>query len=137
MRESIPMLQESKIPRDALIGMLAAAPDITGSGTFGTKLHADGIAGMAGSLLEVDATVLDGVLSGTIESFLDSTAPFAVPSLVICADPASPDAVADPKLARHFADLMQYVGSSVLRLWRVGCYGRLRVSSNPTALTVR
>ena len=105
MRESIPMLQESKIPLDALVGMLAAAPDTTGTGTFGTRLHADGIASMAGSLLAVDATVLDGVLSGTIESFVDPTVPFAVPSLVVCADPANPDAVADPNLARHFADL--------------------------------
>ena len=105
MRQSIPMLQESKIPLDALIDMLAAAPDTTGSGTFGTKLHADGVASMAGSLLHADATVLDGVLSGTIEPFLDPTVPFAVPSLVICADPANPDAVADPNLARHFADL--------------------------------
>ncbi len=105
MRESIPTLQESKIPLEMLIGMLAAAPDTTGSGTFGSKLHADGIASMAGSLLGVDATVLDGVLSGTIEPFLDPTIPFGVPSLVVCADPANSDAVADPKLARHFADL--------------------------------
>ena len=91
------MLQEAKMPRDVLIGMLAAAPDTTGKETFGTRLHADAIAGMAGSLLAADATVLDGVLSGTIESFVDPKVPFAVPSLVICADPASPDAVADPE----------------------------------------
>ena len=105
MRESIPMLQESKIPLDALIGVLAAAPDTTGTGTFGTKLHPDGLASMAGSLLEVDATVLDPVLTGRIESFLDPTVPFGVPSLVVCADPAQPDAVADPELARHYAGL--------------------------------
>lgn len=105
MRESIPTLQESKIPLDTLIGMLAAAPDTTGTGTFGSRLHADGIASMAGSLLETDATVLDGVLSGTIEPFLDPTVPFAVPSLIVCADPVNSDAVADPNLARHYADL--------------------------------
>ncbi len=105
MRESIPLLQGSNIPLDELIGVLAAAPDTTGSGTFGTKLYADGIASMAGSLLEVDASVLDPVLSGRIESFLDPTVPFGVPSLIVCADPAKPDAVADPDLARHYAGL--------------------------------
>ena len=50
-------------------------------------------------------TVLDGVLSGTIEPFLDPTVPFAVPSLIVCADPVNSDAVADPNLARHYADL--------------------------------
>jgi alpha-beta hydrolase superfamily lysophospholipase len=45
------------------------------------------------------------VLTGTIRSFLDPRVPFAVPALIVCADPAKPDAVADPTLARHFADI--------------------------------
>jgi hypothetical protein len=60
---------------------------------------------MAGSLLAVDATVLDPVLDGQIRSFLDPDAPFLVPSLIVVADPVRPDAVADPILARHFADI--------------------------------
>ncbi len=105
MRQSIPMLQESKIPLDTLIGVLSAAPDTTGSATFGDKLHADGIATMAGSLLEADATVLDPVLNGTISAFLDPTIPFGVPSLILAADPSKPDAVASPAAAQHYVDI--------------------------------
>jgi pimeloyl-ACP methyl ester carboxylesterase len=105
MRQSIPMLQESKIPLETLVGVLSAAPDTTGTSTFGEKLHADAIATMAGSLLEADASVLDPVLTGTIEAFLDPAVPFGVPSLILCADPAKPDAVANPAAARHYADL--------------------------------
>jgi esterase len=105
MRQSIPMLQGANLPIETVIGVLSAAPDTTGASTFGEKLHADGIASMAGSLLQVDATVLDPVLTGTIEPFLDPTVPFGVPSLLIAADPAKPDAVADPTSARHYAGI--------------------------------
>lgn len=104
MRESVPRLQESGIALDALVDVLAAAPSATG-GTFGELLHPDGIRAMAGSLLAVDASVLDPVLSGSIRSFLDPDEPFHVPSLIVCADPGKPDAVADPGLAQHFADI--------------------------------
>jgi pimeloyl-ACP methyl ester carboxylesterase len=104
IRESAPQLQSSGITVDVLSGILAAAPTASG-GTFGELLHPDGIASMAGSLLTVDASVLDPVLTGTIRSFLDPDAPFQVPSLIVCADPSKPDAVADPALARHFADI--------------------------------
>jgi pimeloyl-ACP methyl ester carboxylesterase len=105
MRQSIPQLQESNIPLDALIGVLNSAPDTTGSSTFGEKLEADGVASMARSLMHVDATVLDPVLSASIEPFLDAQAPLAVPTLIVTADPAKPDAIADPNLARRFAEL--------------------------------
>lgn len=104
MRESIPQLQASGITRDVLVGILAAAPSATG-GTFGELLHADAIDQMAGSMLAVDASVLDPVLDGNIEAFLDPAQPFGVPSLIICADPSKPDAVADPRLAEAFAAL--------------------------------
>lgn len=104
MRESIPQLQASGIDVDTLVGILGAAPSATG-GTFGDILHPDGIEQMAESLLRTDASVLDPVLGGRIEAFLDSTTAFAVPSLVVCADPAKPDAVASPDLARAFADI--------------------------------
>ena len=104
MRQSIPALQESKIPLETLIGVLSASPDTTGTSTFGEKLHADGISTMAGSLLEADASVLDPVLSGTIEAFLDPALPFGVPSLILAADPSKPDAVANPAAARHYAE---------------------------------
>ena len=104
IRESAPQLQSSGITVDVLAGILAAAPNAAG-GTFGELLHPDGIGAMAGSLLTVDASVLDPVLTGTIRSFLDPDEPFHAPSLIVCADPAKPDAVADPALARHFADI--------------------------------
>ncbi len=104
IRQSAPQLQASGITVEVLSGILASAPTASG-GTFGELLHPDGIASMAGSLLSVDASVLDPVLTGTIRSFLDPDAPFESPSLIVCADPAKPDAVADPKLAEHFSTI--------------------------------
>ena len=60
---------------------------------------------MAASLLTVDASVLDPVMSGAIVSFLEADAPFQVPSLIVCADPSKPDAAADPSWAQHFVDI--------------------------------
>jgi esterase len=102
MRESIPRLQASDITAEALASILAAAPSASG-GTFGASLHPDGIEQMAKAILGVDASVLDPVLAGNIAAFVDPDVPFAVPSLVLCADPAQPDAVASPKLAQSFA----------------------------------
>jgi len=104
IRESAPQLQVSGITVEVLSGILAAAPTAAG-GTFGETLHPDGIAAMAGSLLSVDASVLDPVLTGTIRTFLDPAVSFASPSLIVCADPTKPDAVADPALAEHFASI--------------------------------
>ena len=109
MRQSIPQLQESKIPLDVLIGVLDAAPDTTGSSTFGEKLEVDGVAAMAQALMHVDASVLDPVLSGRIDPFLDAQVPLGVPTLILTADPSNPDAVADPRLARRFAELSENV----------------------------
>src|SRR5262245_22209245 len=64
MRQSIPQLQESKIPLDALVGVLNMAPDTTGTSTFGERLEADGVAAMARAVMQVDASVLDPVLTG-------------------------------------------------------------------------
>ena len=104
MRESVPKLQAAGVTLDVLVGILNAAPTASG-GTFGTLLHPDGVASMAGSLLAVDASVLDPVLQGDIGAFLDPDAPFGVPSLIVAADPSKPDAVADPALAQHYADI--------------------------------
>ena len=105
MRQAIPQLQESEMSLEALIGMLAATPDTNGAGTLGEVLHPDGVEAMAVGLLEVDATVLDPVLTGGIPSFLDPATPFGARSLIVIADPAKPDAVGDPTDARHYADL--------------------------------
>jgi esterase len=104
IRRSAPQLQASGITVEVLAGVLASTPAATGP-TFGELLHPDGITSMAAALLAVDASVLDPVLTGTVRSFLDADAPLRVPSLIVCADPAKPDAVADPALAAHFADI--------------------------------
>ena len=104
IRESAPRLQASGITVEVLAGLLATAPTPTG-GTFGELLHPDALAAMAGSLLTVDTSVLDPVLTGTIASFVEADAPFQVPSLIVCADPSKPDAVADPSVAQHFVEI--------------------------------
>jgi pimeloyl-ACP methyl ester carboxylesterase len=104
MRDTLPGLQEAQIAPDLLAGILASAPSADGT-PFGERLHADGLAAMAGSLLTVDVTVLDPVLNGTITSEFDLDAPLLRPCLVIAGDPAQPDSIADPEVARHLADL--------------------------------
>jgi pimeloyl-ACP methyl ester carboxylesterase len=104
IRRSAPQLQASGISVEVLAGVLSASPAATGP-TFGELLHPDGVMSMAAALLSVDASVLDPVLTGTVGSFLDADVPLRVPSLIVCADPAKPDAVADPALAARFADI--------------------------------
>lgn len=104
MRESVPRLQASGITVNRLVDILAATPSASGE-TFGDILHASGIEQMAESMLKVDASVLDPVLTSNIEAFLNPAVPLAVPSLIVCADPAKPDALASPELANAFADI--------------------------------
>jgi esterase len=104
LRESVPQMQAAGVTVEVLAGILAAAPATSG-GTFGALLHPDGLTSMAGSLLAVDATVLDPVLHGEIGTFLDLDGPFGVPSLIVAADPTKPDAVASTALAAHFAEI--------------------------------
>ena len=104
MRESVPRLQASGITVNRLVDILAATPSASGE-TFGDILHASGIEQMAESMLKVDASVLDPVLTSNIEAFLNPAMPLAVPSLIVCADPAKPDALASPELANAFADI--------------------------------
>lgn len=105
MRESIPQLQASGISEADLAGVLAGAPDTTGRSTFGEVLHADGLASMAAGMLHADATVLDVVLEGGEPQFLDPAIGFGVPSLIVAADPANPDAVARPDAVAHYASI--------------------------------
>lgn len=113
IRESAPQLQASGFTVEVLAGILSAAPTASG-GTFGELLHPDGIASMAGGLLAVDASVLDPVLTGTIRSFLDPEVPFGAPSLIVCADPAKPDAVADTAIAEHYVSISPTAESTVI-----------------------
>ena len=97
MRESIPQLQASGLTAEMLTPILAAAPGPTGQ-IFGETMHPDAIAAMAASMLSVDATVLDPVLSGTVPNLMDLQAPITVPTLIVAADPSSPDCVARPEV---------------------------------------
>jgi len=92
MRQTVPRLQERNISVGDLADRLAAAPSPTGP-TFAELLFPDGIAGMAEGLLQLDASVLDAVLEGTMAPVFDPEKPITVPTLVLAADPAMPDAV--------------------------------------------
>jgi pimeloyl-ACP methyl ester carboxylesterase len=92
MRESVPMLQEQKVPIDELVPLIAALPSASGA-ALADVIHADAIEATAASLLLLDATVLDPVLEGRVVSAFDPERRIPVRTLVLAADPASPDAV--------------------------------------------
>jgi alpha-beta hydrolase superfamily lysophospholipase len=98
-------LQQDGIPVDVLAGILGQAPSAVGR-AFGEMLFADALDAMAGGMLELDATVLDPVLEGSMQPAYDPSEPIPVPTLVITADPASPDCVA------RTADVEQLVATT-------------------------
>jgi pimeloyl-ACP methyl ester carboxylesterase len=104
MRQSIPGVQAAGMSAEAVAAFLGSVPTATGA-TMGESIEPDGLLSMAGSLLAVDAGVLDPVLNGTIDLLLDADRGFDPPTLIVTADPAKPDAVADPEIARHFASI--------------------------------
>jgi pimeloyl-ACP methyl ester carboxylesterase len=93
MRESVPRLQADGIPVTTLTEVLGRAPSAAGR-LFGELLHPDALEAMAAGMLELDATVLDPVLDGTMRPAFDPDQPIPVPVLVLAADPSSPDVVA-------------------------------------------
>ncbi len=105
MRRSIPRLQESGTTVAVLAGLLATAPDTTGTSTFGEALTPDGLESMAEAMLTVDATVLDPVLDGTATDAVSPTLPFGVPALLVAGDPDQPDTIARPRTIAHHASL--------------------------------
>jgi pimeloyl-ACP methyl ester carboxylesterase len=96
MRDSVPMLQEQKMPIEELVPLVAAIPSASGA-PLAEVVHPDAIEGTAASLLLLDATVLDPVLEGRIVTAFDPEQPIPVRTLVLAADPASPDAVVRPE----------------------------------------
>jgi len=92
MRESIPMLQASGVTVDALVGMLEQSPSLAG-GLFKDSLHADAIHAMAVAMLELDASVLDPVLSGQMDHVYDPSRSIPVPGIVVAGDEAFPDTI--------------------------------------------
>ena len=113
LRDAIPQVQQAGMTAEALVELISSTPHTAGDGTFADLLVPDGVASMAASLLEVDATVLDPVLDGSLGTFLDPAVPFGVPALVIAADPAKPDAVASPAAAGHYAAISASAGVDV------------------------
>jgi pimeloyl-ACP methyl ester carboxylesterase len=109
LREAIPQAQQSEITLDALMALISEAPSPSGGATFGDVLLPDGVESMARSMLDVDATVLDPVIAGTSGPFLDPAAPLGVPTLLVAADPAKPDAVATVEVAEHYAAISRDV----------------------------
>ena len=104
MRQMIPLLQESNAPVEIVADTLAGSPGPSGA-PLRDLLHADAINAMATSMLQLDATVLDPVLDGSMITAFDPEATISVPATVLAADPASPDAVVRAgdveRLARH------------------------------------
>ena len=113
LRGAIPEMQAAGMAHDDLVAVIAATPHASGR-TFGEVFVPDGVASMASSLLEVDASVLDPVLTGGTGAFLDPASPFGVPTLVIAADPAQPDAVASLDAVAHYASMSADVGVVVV-----------------------
>jgi pimeloyl-ACP methyl ester carboxylesterase len=102
MRESVPRMQEQGVPADVLANIIRSAPSATGP-VFGELVHGDALTAMAASLLALDATVLDPVLSGRVERAFDADVPITVPVLVVAGDPAFPDTVARTADLERFA----------------------------------
>ena len=92
MRETIPMLQAGGVTVDALVGILEQSPSLDG-GLFKDSLHADAIHAMAVAMLQLDASVLDPVLSGQMDHVYDPNSPIPVPGIVLAGDEASPDTI--------------------------------------------
>ena len=99
MRQSIPMLQETRISIAELVEMLRAAPSPAGP-PFGELVHEDALETMAEAMLQLDATVLDAVFDGTIAPVFDGRRELPVPAIVVAGDLALPDTIVrEPELA--------------------------------------
>jgi pimeloyl-ACP methyl ester carboxylesterase len=92
MRQMVPMMQQSGMTVDALAQTMAAAPSLSG-GTMGEALQPDALAAMATALLQLDATVLDPVLNGSITTVYQPTVTLAVPGVVLAGDSSQPDTI--------------------------------------------
>lgn len=92
MRQTIPMLQDSGITADGLVGMLNESPGLDGK-PFKESMHPDAIQAMAAGMLRLDASVLDPVLEGRMEAVFDPHATIPVPGIVLAGDEADPSTI--------------------------------------------
>jgi pimeloyl-ACP methyl ester carboxylesterase len=108
MRATVPELQKNNVPAAAIAGTMATMPSSSGQ-PMGQLIHAQAIEVMARALLDLDATVLDPVLDGTAESSFDRAQPIEVPTLILSADPAMPDALATPDVVNPIMEISPQV----------------------------
>lgn len=92
MRQTVPMMQASNVPVEALVGILNEGPATDGRPMKET-MQPDAIQAMASGLLRLDATVLDPVLAGVFDRVFDPHAPIPAPGIVLAGDPAMPDTI--------------------------------------------
>ena len=95
VRATVPGVQQAGVPVDQIAATMATMPSATGA-PMGDLIQPDAIQVMAQALLELDVTVLDPVLDGTAQNSFDRTKPIELPTMIISADPAMPDALATP-----------------------------------------
>lgn len=92
MRRMVPMMQQSGMTVEALAQTMVSAPSVSG-GTMGELIQPDALAAMATALLQLDATVLDPVLDGSITAAYNPLDTIPVPGLVLAGDSAQPDTI--------------------------------------------
>jgi pimeloyl-ACP methyl ester carboxylesterase len=92
IRQTVPMLQESGVTAEALVGLLNESPGMDGK-PFRESMHPDAIVAMASGMLRLDATVLDPLLHGTFDAVYDPHATIPVPGVVLAGDEADPSTI--------------------------------------------
>jgi pimeloyl-ACP methyl ester carboxylesterase len=95
IRATVPEVQKAGVPVEALVRTMSTMPSATGQ-PMGQLIIAEAIEVMARALLDLDVGVLDPVIDGTAKNSFDRSQPIDVPTLILSADPAMPDALATP-----------------------------------------
>ncbi len=108
MRATVPELQKNNVPAAAIVGTMATMPSSSGQ-PMGQLIFAEAIEVMARALLDLDATLLDPVLDGTAKNSFDPAQPIDVPTMILSADPAMPDALATPDVVNPILEISPQV----------------------------
>ncbi len=108
MRATVPELQKNNVPVAAIAGTMATMPSSSGQ-PMGQLIVAEAIEVMARALLDLDASVLDPILDGTAQNSFDRSQPIEVPTVILSADPAMPDALATPDVVNPILEISRQV----------------------------
>src|SRR4051794_14203858 len=108
MRATVPELQKNNVPAEAIAATMATMPLSSGQ-PMGQLINPHAIEVMARALLDLDETVLDPVLDGTAQNSFDRAKPIEVPTMIISADPAMPDALATPDVVNPIMEISPHV----------------------------